>query len=177
MPNKAADVNGLLLRELKDTGSVVRLEFIDLGRGGRAAAFRAVVNGLLLREPKNVNAVVLRKLFFDLGRGGRAAALRTVVNGLLSRKPKDTDEAVLLKFINMSFVRHPAGRAAYPAAFPRCTDPACCRLLARSTAKPADPKENRALRAKRSKNQGASLLYLALSLPGPASCQRAGCAP
>jgi hypothetical protein len=59
MPNKAADVNGLLLRELKDAGAVVQLESFALGRGGRAAAFRAVVNGLLSLEPKDTGAVVL----------------------------------------------------------------------------------------------------------------------
>lgn len=74
MPNKAADVNGILLRELTDTGAVVLLEFFALGRGGRTAAFQAAANGLLSREPNNVNAVVLRKLLFDLERGGRAAA-------------------------------------------------------------------------------------------------------
>ena len=40
---------------------------LRLGRGGRAASFRAVVNGLLSREPKNTNEVMLRKLLFDLG--------------------------------------------------------------------------------------------------------------
>jgi hypothetical protein len=40
---------------------------LRLGRGGRASAFRAVVNGLLSREPKNTNKVMLRKLRFDLG--------------------------------------------------------------------------------------------------------------
>jgi hypothetical protein len=61
----------------------------------------------LSREPKNTNEVMLRKLFFDLG----------------------TVDAQ---------IRQPAGRAAYSAAFPRCTlGPARCRLLVRSTAKPA----------------------------------------
>ena len=88
MPNTAADVNGLLLRELKDAGAVVQLEFFALGRGGRTAAFRAVVNGLLSREPNDVNAVVLRKLLLDLERGGRAAASESRLTASCRSSPR-----------------------------------------------------------------------------------------